>query len=273
MEEKTEDPECLDERICPKGVYTEVVIREKDFAPKEPTFLLGFAGLGLVSSIAVNHLLEKVKDFKQIGFVHSTKMPPMVPFYDGVLRQPFRIYFSPSINLIVAFSEVPWKSKYYIDLSNALMHWALKMSVKDVVLIQGLATNNPFPPDQYPVYCAAEKEVFGKLKEHGVELLPKGIIMGIEAAILINCLNSRLDGYALVTPVAGSGIPSPEASAAILKLLGSIYSIDIDVTELEEQGKEIRKRYAEIAEVTRQQLEANSMDEGIKTQPRESLFI
>lgn len=257
-----EEITCNDGRTCPRGEYSEIILYE-DVSLTKPTLILGFAGLGLVGSIAVNHLVSNVKDMRLVGHLESRIMPPIVPFYDGVLKQPFRVYYSAQHNLLVGFCEVPFKSKHYMEISNAVMHWALQVDVKDVVLLQGLAVETPFPPEEQPVYCAAEIDVFDKIKERGVELLPKGVIMGLEAAILINCLNSQLDGYALITPVTSAGIPSPEGAAALLEVLGQVYGIPLDLTELREEGVKIKNKLMELAQVAQNQMQRNASDSGM----------
>lgn len=267
------ESKCLSGRICPRGKYTEVIIYEENFKPEKATFVLGFAGLGLVGNIAVNHLVTQL-DMKLIGHVESQEMPPIVPFYDGVLKQPFRLYYSEKTNFIVGFCEVPLKSESFNDFANELMYWAGIMDVADVALLQGLASDVPFQAEEQPVFCAAEKEIIAKLKNHGIDQLPKGVIMGLEAAILINCLNSKLDGYALITPVSSSGIPSPEGAAKLLEHLGKIYETEFDVSELHEQGLEIKRKMMELAQVAQRQAQNNDMREGlVSTRPGEQFFI
>ncbi|MHA1733096.1 MAG: proteasome assembly chaperone family protein [Promethearchaeota archaeon] len=270
----SEDPNCLSGRVCPRGEKTEMVIYEKDIEADGATFVLGFAGLGLVGNIATSHLVQQVDDMRLIGHVESKEMPPVVPFYEGVLKQPFRIYYSKNYHIIVGFCETPLRSESFNDIANELMYWAGMVNIKDVALLQGLASDMPFPPEDHPVYCAAEVEVFDKLKAHDIDQLPKGVIMGLEAAILINCLNSKLDGYALITPVSASGIPSPEGAAALLEKLSSIYNIPIDTKELHEQGLEIKKKMMELAQVAQRQASQNNIREGmVTTHPGDQFFV
>ena len=59
-----------------------------------------------------------------------------------------------------------------------------------------------FLPENPPVYVAAEKEILDRLKEKsGIQILPRGLVLGPEAALLNEGLSNRLNCYALLVPV------------------------------------------------------------------------
>ncbi len=219
------------------------------FTPKSPTFILGFANAGLIGTICANTLIEQLK-MPQVAHVLSDKFPPVAVFYDGVLKQPFRIFGSKENDLIVSFCEIPLSQRYFTDIAHTLMVWALNVGVKEVVLLQGIASE--MPPDENPVFCAAEKVVQDNLAKHGIQVLPKGVLFGLEAAILNVCLNSKLEGHVLMTPV-NPQIPSPEGAAAILEMLNKIYGLKIKTDELKEEGAKIKKKLMEMASQVQQQ--------------------
>jgi len=90
------------EYICEKGKRSSIIIEDLKTEIKEgATMILGFAGVGLIGPIVSNTLIQQIPDITELGFVTSEYLPPISVFYDGVLKHPFRIYYSPMHNLIV----------------------------------------------------------------------------------------------------------------------------------------------------------------------------
>lgn len=236
------------EYICEKGKRSKVVI--EDFSTEirqDSTLILGFAGIGLIGPIVANQLIEQIPDMKEIGFVTSELLPPIAVFYQGVLKHPFRIVYSPKHNLIVGVCEVPFQiPSAYNDLSKTICNWALSEDVrtKEIVIFQGIPKRGII--DDFPVYYAAEQDMMGKLESFGLEKVEKGIIVGPEATILNEALTNRLCAYALFTPVLE--IPTPEGAAAIIETLNDIYGLEVATEELIEEGKEIKSKMLELAQ-------------------------
>ncbi len=213
----------------------------------DSSIILGFAGIGLIGPIIANALVEQIPDIKEIGFITSNYLPPIAVFYNGVLKNPFRLYYTPTYNLIVGVCEVPFQiSSAYNDLSKTICNWALSEDVKanEIVVFQGIPQRGMI--NDYPVYYAAEAELMDRLKGFGIDRVDKGIIVGPEATILNEALTNKLGAYALFTPVLE--IPTPEGAAAILEVLNKIYKTNIQTEKLIEEGKEIKAKMLELAQ-------------------------
>jgi len=240
------------EYICDKGKRSSVVIDDLDVRIQEgATILLGFAGIGLLGPIVANALVDQIADAKEIGFITSELLPPIAVFYNGILKHPFRLLYSPQHNIIIGACEVPFQiSSAYTDLARTICNWALSDDVKakQIVIFQGMPQRGII--DDYPVYYAAEAQMIEFVEKFGVQKVDKGIIMGPEATILNEALMNRLDAFALFTPVLE--IPTPEGGAAILEVLNEMYNLNIDTKALIEQGKEIKAKMLELAQKTQQ---------------------
>ncbi|MHA1195114.1 MAG: proteasome assembly chaperone family protein [Promethearchaeota archaeon] len=237
--------------VCDKGKKSSVVVDVSIRINEGATIILGFAGIGLIGPIVANQLIEQIPDIKEIGFITSEYLPPISVFYDGVLKHPFRLYYSPKYNIIVGVAEVPFQvSTAYNDLSKTILNWALSEDVraKEIVIFQGIPQRGII--DDFPVYYAAEAEMIPKLEKYGIKKVEKGIIVGPEATILNEALMSRINAYALFTPVLE--IPTPEGAAAIIEVLNKIYNLNIDTSKLIEEGKEIKAKMLELAEKAHQ---------------------
>jgi uncharacterized protein len=240
------------EYICEKGKRSSIVIEDLSVEIKEEaTLILGFAGIGLIGPIVANTLIEQIPDIIEIGFITSEYLPPISVFYQGVLKHPFRLYYTPKYNLIVGICEVPFQiPTAYNDLSKTICNWALSEDVraKEIVIFQGIPQRGII--DDYPVYYAAESHLVPILEKFGINKVEKGIIVGPESSILNEALTNRLNAFALFTPVLE--IPTPEGAASILEVLNKMYNLTIDTASLIEQGKEIKAKMLELAQKAQQ---------------------
>jgi len=244
---------CIPARDC-KLVASEEKIKLVKTKNKHPVFIVGFLGAGLVGNIVVSELVNQLK-MDQIGFVNTVDLPPIAIFYDGILKHPFRLYYSEKHSIVLAQCEVPFsKSSTYQDLARLLSDWALKIGIDEVCTIQGISgPEDAFPPVNPPVYVAAESEILERLKkESGVQILPRGLVLGPEAALLNEGLSNRLNCYALLVPVSPQ-IPSPDGASAIIHELNKIYSLNIQTTQLMEDAQKIRDKLMELNQKTQQQ--------------------
>ena len=242
----------IKEYVCDAGKNSKVVIEDVSIEIKEnASIILGFAGVGLIGPIISNALINQIEDIKEIGFITSEFLPPISVFYEGVLKHPFRLYYSAKYNIIVGICEVPFEiSSAYSDLAKTISHWALSDDVKakEVIIFQGLPQRGMI--DDFPVYYAAEETLVDYLEGFGISKVEKGIIVGPEATILNEALTNRLKGFALFTPVYQ--IPTPEGSASIIDVLNNMYGMEIDTSKLLEEGKEIKEKMLELAEKAQQ---------------------
>lgn len=260
---------CLPAKDCKLVSYEKKINLVKD---KHPLLIVGFLGAGLVGNIVASEFINQLK-MEQIGFVNTMDLPPIAIFYDGILKHPFRLYYSAEKNIVVAQCEVPFnKSSTYQDLARLLSDWALKIGIDEVCTIQGLAEpQGQFPPENPPIYIAAEKEILDRLKEKsGVQILPQGLVLGPEAALLNEGLSNRLNCYVLLVPVAQQ-VPSPDGASGVIHELNKIYSLDLQTTKLMKDAQKIRDKLSELNQKTQQQ--HGKMVEMNKPEPNRNIYL
>lgn len=240
------------EYVCAPGKKSKVVIENIREEIKEgATLILGFAGVGLIGPIIGNTIIDQIKDLNEIGFITSDMLPPISTFYDGILKHPFRLYYSPTKNIILGISEVPFQiSSAYNDLAKTICNWALSDDVKakEIVVFQGIPQKGMI--EEFPVFYASEDTEIEEFEAEGIKKVEKGIIMGPEATIINEALTNRLETLALFTPVYQ--IPTPEGAASIIEVLNKRYGLNIDISKLLEEGKEIKEKMLELAEKAQQ---------------------
>lgn len=243
----------IKEYVCEPGKKSKVIINDIRIEIKrDPVLIIGFSSIGLLGTIITNTLIDQLEDIKEIGYVASDDLPPTAVFYDGILKHPFRLYYSLKHNIIIGTCEVNFnKSSTYNDLSRTICNWALSEDVraKELVLFQGIPHNDII--DDFPIYYAADEVALEKLNKFSLKRLERGIVSGPEATLLNEAIANSLTTFALFTNVY-SGVATPEGAASILDVLNQIYNLNVDLKNLIEEGKEIKNKLMDLAEQANQ---------------------
>lgn len=220
------------------------IVELKELGLKEPLVVAGFVGAGLVGSIAVDHIISQLK-MEEVAIVKSRYVPPAAIFIEEKLRHPFRIHASKKENLCVIICEIPLKEEGLYSISSALVDWAEKYGAKKIIVLEGIPV--PGLPTERKTFCVTERGKCEPFKEKGINLLKKGVILGIAGAILSECLTRKVAGTAILTP-AMVAIPDPEGAATLIEALNRSHALGVDTSELIEGANEIREKLKEIAE-------------------------
>lgn len=169
----------------------DIVETEKiDF--KEPLTIVGFVGAGLVAQIALNHLIKRL-NMKEIAHVRSRHIPLSVLFVDGELKHPFRIYSNQEGTLSGVVCDTPLPSDGAHPIALALVDWAEKKGVKELVVLEGFPLRGM--PKERQSFCAAEPEKRRECERKGIKMLSgRMIIHGIVGSILNECLTRKITG-------------------------------------------------------------------------------
>ncbi|MFX0097356.1 MAG: proteasome assembly chaperone family protein [Candidatus Hodarchaeota archaeon] len=231
------------------------IVETKKIKSNRPLVIAGFAGQGLVGSIALSYIIDNLK-LSEIAYVRSRLLPPATIFIDGVLRYPFRIYSNEEGTLLAIISEISPPLEGFYDISHSLMGWIEKMDVEEVVVLSGLVVRQD--PDPKLIFAAAEPEVLDKLKKHRIPMLTRGLITGIAATILNECITRKLTGICLLSPTTSK--PNPEASATLIDALNRIYSLGIKMAPLIEEIQLIKEKQRELAEHAKKMSDRDRID-------------
>lgn len=220
------------------------IVEVKEVNLKEPLVIAGFVGAGLVGSIAISHIIEQLK-LEEIAYVKSRHLPPAAIFVGEKLRHPFRIHAGQKENIYAIVSEIPIKEDGFYSISSALLDWADAKGTREMLVLEGIPV--PGLPRKRQAFCVTESGKCEAFTGKGIELLKKGIIVGITGAILNECLSRKIEGTALLTP-AMAPIPDPEGAATLIEALNKSYGLKIDTSELIAGAKEIKEKLKEIAQ-------------------------
>ncbi|PIO00309.1 hypothetical protein COT72_01230 [archaeon CG10_big_fil_rev_8_21_14_0_10_43_11] len=218
----------------------EVRIVSKKPKTKAPIIIEGFPGVGLVGSIASKYLTQKL-DAKQIGHIESPHLPPLSFIQDGDVYNPIRIYDVPSKGWVIISSEFPVPATLIHDVGEAIVKWAKEINASRIVCLEGINSPN----------IAEEPRVFGidaniKTKlPSGLEPVKTGYILGVSAAIMLACKYKKIKALCLMAE-SHSNYPDGLAAVALIKKLGSLFKVNVDVKPLVAEAEEFEKKIKDL---------------------------
>ncbi|MBN1923835.1 MAG: proteasome assembly chaperone family protein [Nanoarchaeota archaeon] len=224
-----------------------------------PTFIIGFQGVGLVGTMASQHLADKLK-CELIGHVESEFMPPIAILHENSLTFPIRIYYCKKHNLIIITSEVPLSSDLAFEVSDDITELMKKFKSKMAYVLEGLITKDE-EPDQKKISGVPSNEKVRKfLEKNKLEIIENGAILGIAGSMLLATVEKKIDSCALMAE-SHINIPDAMASSTVIKTLGQILGFSVDTSELDKKGADIEKKIKSITETMRKYKLGKGSDE------------
>lgn len=211
------------------------------------TLVEGFPGLGLVGTIAVKYLSEKL-DFEEVGYLESEYFSPVLRIHNGLPLHPGRIYASKKhkVVLLVAEQIIPRKIMY--DLSQKLIEWIRKKKITRVISLAGIRSDE----EGEKIYgIAANAKSLAALKKWKVQTIEEGLTTGITALILTELKHAPdIEAFSILANVRQQA--DYRAAATVIKKLDDLYpSFAIDVKPLEAEAKKteamLREQMKEIS--------------------------
>lgn len=197
----------------------------------------GLPDTGLVGAIAVTYLVGRLR-LKEVAYVESEALPPIVPVHNGIVREPFRIYGNE--DLIVVTSEIAMPLASLHQLSKGLVSWYCRKSVGLVITITGMPVENRLEIENPKVFGATtDEEALDLLKRSGIAVFKEGYLAGPYALTMRECSRRKLRSLAIIAQ-SFLNYPDPGAAASALEALDRLTGIKIDTKPLMEKSDELR---------------------------------
>jgi len=225
-------------------IMDDIKITSKSPSGEKETVLIGFPGSGLVGSIALQYVAEQL-DFDLIGTMTSRYFPPVVLMSNGVVNVPVRFYEKDDMLAIVG--DVPVHPMICYEVANGLMDWITQFSIKEIVSIAGIITNQQ---EKRVFGVATTSDVLETVKDDTI-VLPMGSISGIPGSILTECKIREIPAIGLLGETVNA--PDPRAAASAIEVLNSLYDLDVPLDPLLEQAEEIEAAMEKLAEQVQEQ--------------------
>ncbi len=229
----------------------DVKIVEETVVPSGATLIFGFPDVGLVGLIAGSHLVDEL-GLKEVAYVDSTLLPPLVVLHEGLPHSSMRIFAGQDI--LLAISEVPIPADMIYPIMDALIDWGKAKNTKMMISLGGIPIQDRQDATELKSFAAASSpEALKMAKESGVEVLMEGYMVGPQAVVLQRASKYGSPALALLAQCFYN-YPDPEAAAEVLKSLTRVTSVKVDVAKLLEKGEEIRLRARDVMKRTQQEM-------------------
>jgi proteasome assembly chaperone (PAC2) family protein len=155
-----------------------------------------------------------------------------------------------------------------------LVSFAKEIGIERVITFAAMATRM-HPEHRARVFGAAtNEENLEELKRLELELLEEGHIGGLNGVLLGAAAEAGLHGICLLgeMPHVFAQLPFPKASLAVLETFVTMFSIEIDFAELQEQAKTSEEQLGELLARVEEAYgrQASSDDEEVLPEPSES---
>jgi len=224
---------------------------------RSPNLLAAWPGIGNVAMILSNYLRAKLP-FKDLGYLEPSYFfdPIGVLVKDNVVEAPSfpqsQFYYwknaASDSDLILFIGDDQPVSKGY-DLANCVLDVAERFEVGRIYTCAAAMTriHHTEPPKVWGV--ATSRLVADDLGKYKLENANNLQIAGLNGLLLGVAKERALDGVCLLgeTPVYASRVPNPMAALAVLKVLGAILEIRIDLAELAKMAVEAGERIKQVA--------------------------
>jgi len=208
-----------------------------------PIVFAGFVGAGLAGSLAVGHIIEKLR-MEEIGYMRSKYLPPSTVFIQGRLRHPFRFYADKKGTVCAIICEITLRMEGLYNIVSAILDWAEKNGSNEIVILDGVATDKEH---DNKVFCAAEEDLCRVMADKDINMIPRGFITGMSGGLLNECLLRKIKGVALLVR-ADQKMPDPLAAATLVDAVNRAYGTKIDTTELVKEKEKIGVDFKELSE-------------------------
>jgi uncharacterized protein len=211
-------------------------------------YLMAKLGMHMLAEFAAQELFDVEYVEVKGGLIHTGRLP----------RSRFFIWSDPAQkhDIIVFIGEAqPPIGKY--AFCRRLIEYARQIGVERVFTFAAMATQ--MQPDQVSrVFSAAtDEQSLAELKQLQLEILEEGHIGGLNGVLLGAAAEAGLRGACLLgeMPHVFVQLPFPKASLAVLEVFTKMAEIDVDLTELSEQAKDMEEKLAELLSKVESSLE------------------
>ena len=214
---------------------------------EDPIAVVGFPGIGLVSSIATNYLSRELKMDLVAGFT-SPSFPPYALLQGGRPMPQLRVFgghragpdAEGPYDIAVVTTEMSPKPEMHSDIALAVLDWIQAHGIGRTITLDGMPM---FREDTYEVLGAASAEsTREELGGYGVEPFDDGMVRGISGVMLMQGAMRGMDIVSLMGS-AKSEMPDPKGAAMLMEPLKKMVpGLTVDMQPLFEEASELDKR-------------------------------
>jgi uncharacterized protein len=218
-------------------------------------FLVAKMGMHILAEFSAHELFDVEHVEVKGGLIRMGRLP----------RSRFFVWTDPrQRHDIVVFIGEAQPPKGRFAFCQRLIEFSRQLEIERIYTFAAMAT--PMLPEQPSrVFVAAtDAESLAELKRLDLEVLEDGQIGGLNGVLLGAAAESGLHGACLLgeMPHIFARLPFPKASLAVLEAFSTLADIQIDLSELSEQAKEVELKLGELLEKVKEALEEQQEPDG-----------
>jgi proteasome assembly chaperone (PAC2) family protein len=217
-------------------------------------FLVAKLGMHILAEFSAHELFDVEHVEVKQGLIRMGRLP----------RSRFFVWKDPRDrhDIVVFIGEAqPPKGRY--AFCQRLIDFAKQLGIERVYTFAAMAT--PMHPEHASrVFGAAtDAESLAELKRLELEVLEDGQIGGLNGVLLGVAAENELRGACLLgeMPHIFAHFPFPKASQAVLEAFATVANLELDLTELSEQAKEVEHKLGDLLEKVQEALEDQQQDQ------------
>lgn len=196
----------------------------------------GLPGVGLVGPMTVSYIIDKI-GMEYIGYIESEEFPPLVSIHAGIPMPPVRLYYSHEKQIVALFSEFAIPMHIVNQLAERIYGMFKANNMQSIICIGGIPANEEAGEDT--VYAiGSTKESVKDASKYGLSLITEGVSTGVGAVLLFKASVENVPDINILIPV-NPAIINPRYAETAIKSINKILSLDIDISELEKEVKEV----------------------------------
>lgn len=240
------------------------IVDHEDMDLSAAMLVIGFPGTGFVGSIATGFLVDAFK-LDHVASVMSDDFPPMAVVRDGLALSPMRIYAAPMVcgldgkcsQLAVLAAEVTPKPADAYALARALLEWAARKKVREVVCVDGLQIEGGTAADLGIYGVAGGPAAKKRVEALKVKTLAEGVVSGFAGALLQLGDPLHVDVLCVLAAM-GEGQDAEAAAKAVELLQPLVPQLTIDPEPLRRQAAAMDAQLRKMAQRQQQTISAMS---------------
>ncbi len=201
---------------------------------KNPVIIEGFPGLGLVSTIATEFIIDHL-NAKQIGKITGKEVPAIAAIHKGQVIEPFGIFYAEKENILILRGIFPVRGGVETDLTAAIGELAKTLHADEIISLEGLNASITKEPKAF--YFSKNKNTETKFKSIKVGKMDEGIVLGLTAILL-----TKMPQTTFIFAETQSEMPDSRAAAKIIEVLDKYLGLDIDYKPLLKKAEQLENQ-------------------------------
>ncbi len=205
------------------------------------TLIEAFPGIGLVGTMSGSYMIEKL-NMKYIGYISSDLFHPIAAVHDAVPMHPARIYKNEKYKLVLFIAEFAIAANAVYQLTSEILAFARKYGVLRMVSVGGMPSQKPSDT----IYMTSSDEsTVKKAGKIGIKAIEEGVVAGVSASLLVNAKEFGIPAIDILVEVNPS-IMDPKYAEIAITGLNKLLGVEVDLSELEEEAKEVEAKISEM---------------------------